>query len=413
MKKVSADTITELTISAATTPENVGAPPTVQELIDGIRATLTGKIKALSASEKNAEETAPPEKKAQPTAFHISREHLVRELEDFENIIADLPVGFRLAPVLYSTIKHRENAGIYSQFSSCVKPQFFRFLAENHAEELKALGICSKGIKRMTQGQKPVDESNRPYDVNVDHIIERFGGGRASLTEEVDPQMPRGSQPTHLTNHFANLMLMPRDVHERKNKLNEIQGASKTPFGESKWVLMIVPEVDAKHAGYVSQPQPTPLSSVPGVPQRSRRETALQNLVDATAQLNRMINLVLKSDDPKAVNVDLSIDRMERSLMAVFNTAAHSPRDLKDLRRFCDHRNFRSVREDLVLLPREKTEKLRHALDLLDTKISKRFNDNADGAKTQPVIVSCAPAMQQRPDKKKKHKKKSKRYNRR
>ena len=407
MKKVSADTITDITAAAATKPGAGGTPPTAEEMIDSIRAALAARANALFNSEQHAQNIAPPDKKDQPTAFQISYATAADDLAQFEKIVSNVPNGFRLVPVLYTTINHQQNAQIYSQFTSSVRRRFLSYLADNHAEELEALGICKKGIKHMAQGHKPVDENNRPYDVNIDHIIERFGGGTASLKTEVDPLMPPGSKPTHLTNHFNNLILMPRDVHEMKNKLNELQGASRTPYGTSQWVLMIVPVADATHAGYVSQPQTTPLAAPSHGNNSSgqNRNSPLQDIFNETSRLNRLIDEAIRMEGAQVVNLTRALKSMGNSLKIAFNAAAY-PRDIRDFKKFYEGKNFTSVRDKLEELPAEETADLRKTLQWLDTALSQKFNDIA-------ANDNSSPRPQHKSQKKEKHGKKQRRNNNR
>ncbi len=408
MKKVSADTITKITANAATKPGAGGTPPTTEEMIDSIRAKLTARADALFKSEQHSQDIAPPGKQNDPpTAFQISSVRAADDLAQFEKIVSNVPNGFRLVPVLYTLIKRPQNDKVYSQFTSYVRAKFLTYLADNHAEELEALGIGKKGIKRMAQGHNPVDDNNRPYAVNIDHIIERFGGGTASLDEEVDPLMPPGSKPTHLTNHFNNLILMPIDVHEMKNKLNGLQDAAHTPYGTSQWVLMIVPVADAAHAGYVSQPQATPLSA----PSRRNnasgqiKSTPLQDVFNETTRLNRLIDEVIRMEGAQIVNVKPALKGMDDSLKIAFNNAAY-PHEIRGFKKFYEGKKFTSLRDKLDELPAEETANLRKTLQWIDNTLSQKFN----------IITAndnFSPRQQQKPQKNKKQKKKQRRHGRR
>jgi hypothetical protein len=370
MKKVSADTVTELTMAAAPTPGAGGTPPTAEQMIDQIRSRLTLRIESLDKSERRGQESA-PSKKSSKTAFKISHSRAVKDLREFEKIVANPPNGFCLAPVLYSPIEQGQNARVYSQFSSRVRPKFMRYLAENHAEELGALGICPQGIERMKKGLDPVDPSGRLYDVNVDHIIERFGGGKASLTEEVDPLMPPGSKPTYLVNHFSNFILLPTWVHELKNDLNELQGAVKTPPGQSKWVLMIVPQACPEHSSYVAQPQGHLQTRQANL--HARNTTPLQ-LAESTAY---QVNSILDGAASNPAQKDLlkpALGDMSGRLTEAFNDASKPRQDMAAFLRFYQGESFRSLREKVEILPPEETEQLRKTLLWIDNGLETRFN---------------------------------------
>jgi hypothetical protein len=202
--------------------------------------------------ETRAREAAglPPPNHYTPTAKQIEQ-----QLKEFEDLIQDIPQGFRLAPVLYSRITPEENAEIHSEYQFAVRPRFLRFLAENHADDLRALGICEHGIDRMKNGLDPANAQGVMYDVNIDHIAERSGSGLWGKSKEADPDRP-GAAPTSHANHFGNFILLPKQVHEYKNKLNDIQHITRTPPGECMWTLMIVPERNDVQAGFVCPPQP-------------------------------------------------------------------------------------------------------------------------------------------------------------
>lgn len=250
-KKVSADTATELSMNSGFSPGSYGAPPTAQQMIDQIRADLTLKVEALTklADKSKGDPNAPP------TAFQIALSRATKDLAEFEKIVADVPKGFRLTPLLYSKIEQQQNAKVYREYTKRVRPFFLHYLAHNHAAELTALGICQNGIEKMKKGLDPVDEHGRLYGINIDHIIERSGGGNWSLQKALDPLMPAGSSPTYIVNHFANFVLIPKKLHDVKNTLNNLQKASYTIPGESRWVLMIVPETGPGRSGYVAAPQ--------------------------------------------------------------------------------------------------------------------------------------------------------------
>ncbi|MCE9508206.1 MAG: hypothetical protein K8R48_07860 [Alphaproteobacteria bacterium] len=252
-KKVSADNISELSKNAGFSGSAKGAPPTPQEMIEQIRAALKARVESLaqSAAAAKAAETDPA---APPSAFEISHQRALKSQRNFELLAANVPKGFRLTPVLYSKIEHDHNDQVYDEFKKEVRRNFLKYVAAHHADELARLGICPHGLERMKKGLDPADENDMLYEVNIDHIIERSGGGKMSLQKAPDPLQP-GSGKTYLVNHFDNLILLPEHVHEAKNMLNDAQQAAQTPYGDSKWVLMLIPETGPAQSGFVAAPQ--------------------------------------------------------------------------------------------------------------------------------------------------------------
>jgi len=254
IKKVSADTIQELTVTHGFSDGAGDTPPTAQELIDQTRERLATQINILAHQAVLSKE-AETDPLAPPNAFEISLQYAESALQEFEELIDQVPKGFRLTPVFYSKVENEENDSTYSEFSSRVRTHFLKFLANNHADELSALGICENGIELMRNGRSPADEKGNPYFVEVDHIIERSGGGNMSLQKDADPLMPSESEPIFLVNHFNNLILLPKQVHDFKNSLNKLQDITQVVYGESKWILMLVPETGPGQSGFVSPVQ--------------------------------------------------------------------------------------------------------------------------------------------------------------
>lgn len=225
MKKVSARSITQLTAGAACNDlTSLASKHTVTPSIEDLIATLR--------------EDA-PDKAAQ-----------------LEAAMANIPVGFALVPTLYTRIKQSENAALENEYLPSVRPQFLKFLAATQKQELRALGICEHGIARMARGLDPASVTGERYALSVDHIIERSGSGRLSDARAKDPQRRDAGAETYPVNHFANLILLPQDIHDFKNRLNALQDIGSMKDGQSRWILMLVPVTDEAHHGYVARPQP-------------------------------------------------------------------------------------------------------------------------------------------------------------
>lgn len=252
-KRVSADTITEITSNPAFRGRQTAEspPPTAEQLIDRIRQDLVDRT---AEARKMVASGAPPSTDPYAPRPEVRLARALEDQKQFEEMLKEVPKGFRLSPVLYSRIDAKAKEELTQEYSFQVRPRFLKFLADNHAEELKDLGICDRGVERMKQGLDPVNEHGLLYSVNIDHIIERNGSGVWGASKEKDPDQPDGGEKFH-PNHFGNFIILPEKIHEFKNKLNDLQHASDTPHGQNKWVLMMVPERNATLSGFVCPKQ--------------------------------------------------------------------------------------------------------------------------------------------------------------
>ncbi len=283
-RKADTKTITALTAESGFGDGVTETPPAADQMIAQIRDRLASQVKALA----KACQQAHPDN-SRPTLFDIAYPLAVQRLQQFDEVIENIPKGFVLAPVLYSKIKRAENDTVWKEFGSRVQHSFFAFLANDHSEELRALGICERGIKRMKAGRAPVNEDGVPYFMNVDHIIERAGAGQLSTRKEVDPLMPPDSEPTYSVNHFSNLILLSEEAHAYKNFLNELQEVARCRPGDSKWVLMMVPEASLGYSGFVAQQQ-DPQHPLHGLSLRTKDPSAkIAEIEDTIGQAHSLV----------------------------------------------------------------------------------------------------------------------------
>ncbi len=260
--KVSSDTITKITSA----PEFAGAgplppAPSVADLIKTTHQNLKNEEARLQNRITAANDNISPDGVVENNNKALSKisnalKNIQRQQQRFDEMVKEVPEGFRLAPVFYNRITQEANAQIQTEYEYSVRPRFLRFLAANHAEDLKKLGICEKGIARMQKGLDPADANGQLYHISIDHIVERSGCGLWAESKETDPDQPPEASPKYRTNHFGNLIFLPEQVHTFKNELNNIQRVTDTPPGEGRWVLMMVPVRNDIHAGYVCPPQP-------------------------------------------------------------------------------------------------------------------------------------------------------------
>lgn len=276
-KRVSADTITQIT-GAATfrEQEKASPPPTTADLIEKTRERLAKEVAAMQAFV----DAADPENERTIEARTKDLVQAQSNQQLFETLLKDVPTGFRLEPTFYSRITMQENDAIREEYSYHVRPRFLKFVGENYADDLRALGIAEEGIERMKSGLDPEDRNGHKYNLNVDHIIERAGSGTMGKTKSADPDS-MSSKPVFNINHFGNFVLLPEPVHEYKNMLNDLQVASDMPWGKGKWILMMVPERTNEHAGFVAQPQPK-TSKLKGLSTNPPGQNHSQYIVEVT-----------------------------------------------------------------------------------------------------------------------------------
>jgi hypothetical protein len=249
-KRVSAETITEITSAPGFSPPGkVPSPPSIDDLHQEIRNNLADNAAHWARMAKMQPAVNPDQRILQKAEKSQSQK------EQFEEIIKDVPQGFKLVPVLYSKITQEENAAIHQEYLKNVRSRFLQFVGENHADDLKALGISDYGIERMKKGLDPSDADGKQYETNIDHIIERSGSGLWAQSKETDPDQRSGVEPKFRQNHFGNMILLPEEIHEYKNTLNNLQRIGDLQPGQSKWILMMVPERSAQQPGFVCPPQ--------------------------------------------------------------------------------------------------------------------------------------------------------------
>lgn len=249
-QRVSATTITEITTSPGFVPPGkVPTPPSREELISSIQKSIDSRI------EKFTRLLSGPLNEEDQRRASESLERARANQKWFAQAVTEIPEGFQLTPVLYSKITQDQNGAVHDEYLSNVRARFLKFIGENHADAARALGICEFGIERMKNGLDPSDKEGRPYDMNIDHIIERAGSGLWANSKEKDPDQKPEVEDKFRQNHFGNLILIPTKIHDFKNTLNGLQRIGDMQPGESKWILMLTPERNEKNPGFICPPQ--------------------------------------------------------------------------------------------------------------------------------------------------------------
>lgn len=249
-KRVSAETITEITSSPGFVPSGKALnTPSSDDIIQSTRLDIAGRIEKFENAllRANSHEDT--------LRARESLNKAVADKQHFETALKEVPEGFKLVPVFYSKVKQEENAAIHEEYLTNVRSRFLQFVGENHADAARKLGLCDHAIERMKRGLDPADSEGRPYEMNIDHIVERAGSGLWAQSKAKDPDASADTEDKFRQNHYGNLILIPEKIHNYKNMLNNLQRMSLLQPGESKWILMMVPERNEQNAGFICPPQ--------------------------------------------------------------------------------------------------------------------------------------------------------------
>lgn len=164
-----------------------------------------------------------------------------QKLNDLVAKIADIPSGMRIITTDYASISSEQNKEVWREFQERAEPAFYHYLATTRAAALREAGFCDHAIDCMRRGHGPANAEGIHYNVDIDHLTERKGGGAMCLEKSVDPVL--GGAPMYPINHAANLCLIMRDVHtQTKNTINNLQNINTIPVGETRRIIMAVPE---------------------------------------------------------------------------------------------------------------------------------------------------------------------------
>ncbi|HRI77534.1 MAG TPA: hypothetical protein PLX33_11190 [Alphaproteobacteria bacterium] len=154
--------------------------------------------------------------------------------------MAEMPAGMQIITTDYTRIAKEQNDAVWLEFQERAEPAFYRHLAATQEKELRAAGLCDYALDCMRRGLGPTNKEGISYNVDIDHLVERGGGGAMSTEKAVDPV--HGGAPMYLVNHVSNLCLIMRDVHtQTKNVINNQQGLGEIAVGETKRICMAVP----------------------------------------------------------------------------------------------------------------------------------------------------------------------------
>ncbi|MDP2206236.1 MAG: hypothetical protein Q8K65_08015 [Alphaproteobacteria bacterium] len=249
-QRVSAETITEITSSPGFVPPGkVSTPPSPEDIIQTARKELDERIAKFTRILAGN----PTEEDGRRARESLDKARFQRK--QFDQLLNEVPEGFKLVPVYYSKITQDQNGAVHEEYLSNVRTRFLKFIGENHADAARALGVCEHGIERMKMGLDPADKEGRQYEMNIDHIIERAGSGLWAVGKEKDPDQKPEVEDKFRQNHFGNLILIPTKIHDYKNTLNGLQKIGTLQPGEGRWILMMTPERSEQNPAFICPPQ--------------------------------------------------------------------------------------------------------------------------------------------------------------
>jgi len=154
--------------------------------------------------------------------------------------MADMPNGMQIITTDYTRVPSEQNKLVWAEFQERAEPAFYRYLAATREQELRDAGFCDYALDCMRRGLGPTNKDGISYNVDIDHLVERAGGGSMSFDKAVDPV--HGGAPMYLINHVSNLCLIMREVHtEIKNTINGQQNLSAIAEGDTQRICMAVP----------------------------------------------------------------------------------------------------------------------------------------------------------------------------
>jgi hypothetical protein len=228
-------------LSPLTLPEvwaNLGAPQTVIESLSRQSSEVQEKLTARTAEIFSNRDFL--------TVLDQISGSKAKNIDKLLTGIANVPAEMNLITLAYTKVPPDQNKDVWQEFQSRAEPAFYRHLAANHADELKAAGFCDYALSCLARGLSPTTEDGMPYNVDVDHVVERAGGGKMSTEKSVDPVT--GGPATYPINHIGNLCLIMKSWHHTKNDLNGAQNIGATPVGETRMLCMAVPPLEKRAA---------------------------------------------------------------------------------------------------------------------------------------------------------------------
>lgn len=237
------------------------------------------------------------------------------ELADFLRLSSAPPEGMRTAVVYHAPAAHAGKGGgvdpVRREYLKSLG-RLRQYVAANHAEELRALGVSDRGIAQMKARREARNAEGRTLDMDADHIIESEGSGAWALRRGVDPDDPGGGEK-FLVNFFGNFTFLRGREHKGKNRLKRVQMPTKGARAAAQWYLSWVTVRGPGQSGFVAKPQEG------GLPPRSMGPVQrLQYIAFCAWQAGEALYRIRSG-------LAAETGRRRVDLSAAFNGAAQSP----------------------------------------------------------------------------------------
>lgn len=282
-KRIHANNIFETTRRHAYNPEKIKNPSTLKELITKTKKELQENIAFLERQYNKA-----------------AVEKAKKKLEDFETITSSKPpVGFKLAVIVFSETDNNYSTNKSNHAFKIAKTKISKLVAEQHVDELKALGICDYGINEMRFGSPICNEQGILYDLDWDHIIEQKYCGN------------------FYAHNLSNIMLLPRQIHELKNDLRICQEPLNSSQEKEGFTIALIPKA----------PKPGFSGCVAPAQTEKKYKLKLYNIHTGTClyqishALDKAARYAHKSKRIKASELDKTLSLSQKSIKDAFNNA--------------------------------------------------------------------------------------------
>lgn len=312
-----------------------------------------------------------------------------KNIDKLLTTIAAIPPEMDIITLAYTKITPEQNNAVWAEFQAHSEPAFYRHLAANHADELKGAGFCDYAISCLERGLSPTTADGMPYNVDVDHVVERAGGGRMSLEKSVDPAT--GGSETFPVNHIGNLCLIMKSWHHTKNDLNGAQNIGATPVGDTRMLCMALPPLDKRAAllnADLVQPYlpPTGRDSIYFTQGTSHLLT--QKMEDIASDISfgpetgqKLFDTIFKSDFTHTVNVWARVTEHIEKMHADGSLRHQEADSLKST--YDDFMAPLVIASQKVNVPPTELEKLSQIGDRMQTVITALYSQKADNTKPQ------------------------------
>lgn len=186
-----------------------------------------------------------------------SGEH--RSAHTVETLLKNPPPGVSLA-LAYAARDKRADLSLVNAEYRRILPLLRRHRAAVAERELKTLGLCDHGLKRLRDGRPPTTVDAYPYRIDVDHVIECGAAGPLAVHKGSNHFFGPNQDPAFWVNHPYNLFMVPRRVHELKNWLIGLQPKRQG------WIVTLAPTHATDRNPLVCAAQPDGLELEPITP---------------------------------------------------------------------------------------------------------------------------------------------------